>query len=164
MSGYHLNQMDLVSSIMDAISKQIPGLPAEPRLVNKVIEAVNSICDEFSKPIVKSSEGMGLTAWLASDDVGMSSKFMASVLSGKFEAEFAYPHDVSDLGRCIRMIRAVPELAERIFLLKDHHGRKWAAIAENWERWCALYDEECESGRCPKLYAEMMAAYKESSK
>lgn len=164
MTGYRLSQIELVSAIMDAINKQIPGLPAESRLVNKVIDAANSICDEFSKPIIKASEGIGLTAWLDSDDVGMSSKYMGAVLSQEYKADFAYPRDVSDLGRCIRMIRAVPELAGRIFILKNNQGPKWAAVAENWDHWCALYDEEYKSGKCPKLYAEMMAAYKETSK
>ena len=72
--GYNLNQITLVTDIMAALSRQEPGLPAEPRLINCVISAANSICEEFAKPIVKASAGMGLTDWLASDDVGMSSR------------------------------------------------------------------------------------------
>ncbi len=43
------------------------------------------------------SYGMGLTAWLTSDDTGMSSKYLAAVLSAmehaSVKAEVAYPWD-----------------------------------------------------------------------
>lgn len=151
--GYKLNQMTLVTDIMDALARQVPGLPAEPRLMNCVISAANSICEEFAKPIVKASAGMGLTDWLASDDVGMSSKFMASILTGQFSAEFAIPHDPDDLGRCIRMIQAIPELKGTIHLMCSH-GTMWTAVANNWERWSEMYQAE----RWENLYDEMKAA------
>lgn len=140
-NGYHLNQMTLVTDIMDALARQIPGLPAEPRLMNCVIAAADTICAEFAKPLVKASTGMGLTAWLASDDVGMSSKFMASVLSGKFQAEFAIPYDPDDFGRCVRMIQAVPELEPLIGEMRKH-GPMWTAVADKWERWSEMLNEE----------------------
>lgn len=149
-NGYNLNQMSLVTAIMDAIAEQVPGIPAEPRLMNCVIAAANNICAEFRKPIVKASSGMGLTAWLASDDVGMSSKFMASVLSGEFEAEFAIPYDPADLGRCLRMIQAMPDLTPRIVEMRKH-GPMWTAVADNWDRWTAMLNEE----QCKALYEEM---------
>lgn len=151
-NGYHLNQITLVTAIMNECSRQIPGLPAEPRLMNCVIAAANTICAEFAKPIVKASSGMGLTAWLASDDVGMSSKFMASVLTGEFQAEFAIPYDPSDFGRCVRMIQAVPELAPRIGEMRKH-GPMWTAVADKWERWSEMLNEE----QCKALYEEMRA-------
>lgn len=151
--GYNLNQITLVTDIMAALSRQVPGLPAEPRLMNCVISAANSICEEFAKPIVKASAGMGLTDWLGSDDVGMSSKFMASVLTGQFKAEFAIPYDPDDLGRCIRMIQAIPELKDSIHLMSSH-GTMWTAVANNWERWCDMYQAE----RWENLYDEMKAA------
>lgn len=151
-NGYNLNQISLVTAIMNECSSQIPGLPAEPRLMNCVIAAANTICAEFAKPIVKASSGMGLTAWLASDDVGMSSKFMASVLSGQFQAEFAIPYDPADFGRCVRMIQAVPELKGLIHLMCKH-GPMWTAVADNWERWSEMLNEE----QSRALYDEMRA-------
>ena len=151
--GYNLNQITLVTDIMAALSRQVPGLPAEPRLINCVISAANSICEEFAKPIVKASAGMGLTDWLASDDVGMSSKFMASALSGQFKAEFAYPRDPDDLGRCIRLIKAVPELKGLIHNMRSH-GVMWTVVANNWERWSEMYEKE----QWESLYDEMKAA------
>lgn len=151
-SGYHMNQISLVTAIMNECSRQIPGLPAEPRLMNCVIAAANTICAEFAKPIVKASSGMGLTAWLASDDVRMSSKFMASVLSGQFHAEFAIPYDPEDLGRCLRMIQAAPELTPRIDEMRKH-GPMWTAVADKWDRWTAMINEE----QYQALYEEMRA-------
>ncbi|EPL8023955.1 hypothetical protein VKM53_11010 [Providencia stuartii] len=89
----HINQIDLIAAISSEIEKQIPGIPAEPRYMNAIIKAANLVCDEFKKPFVKASEGMGLAAWLASDYVGASSKYMASVLSGQFSAPHHYPLD-----------------------------------------------------------------------
>lgn len=160
---YHVDQMALVTAITKELSRQIPDLPFEPRFYNRVIQAANSICDELASPLVKSVDGMGLTAWLASDDVGMSSKYMASVLSGgEFSADFAYPIGVADLGRCIRMIRAIPEFADRIQFMSTGQGLKWAVVAENWGEWVALYDKEQASGKCPELYTSMKLAYKET--
>lgn len=157
--GIDINQIELISAISDELCRQVPGLTAEPRLFNSVIAAANLIVSEFAKPIVKATPGMGLTAWLASDDVGASSKFMALVLSGYDPSEFAYPLDPDDLGRCIRLIRAAPELAQRVHVMSEH-GKEWAAVAENWERWVAMYDDD-ENDLGSQLYDEMMAAYEE---
>ncbi|MEY0887865.1 hypothetical protein AB7198_03805 [Providencia rettgeri] len=151
----HINQIDLIAAISNEIEKQIPGIPAEPRYMNAIIKAATLVCEEFKKPLVKASEGMGLTAWLASDDVGVSSRYMASVLSGQFSAPNHYPWDGADLGRCIRLLVAVPELASQL------HGMKacspqWSAVIDNWDKWKELY----EAGEGKELYQEMKSAYK----
>ena len=137
---------------MKAIDEQVPGIPAEPRLMNCVFAAATAICDEFRKPIVKASAGMGITAWLASDDVGMSSKFMASVLSGQFEAEFAIPYDPADFGRCVRMIKAVPELEQHFDKMLEH-GPTWKAVVGNWASWSKML----EDGQHKELHENMRA-------
>lgn len=161
--GIDINQIELISAISDELIRQVPGLTAEPRLFNAVIAAANSIVAEFAKPIVKASQGMGLMAWLASDDVGRSSKFMAWVLSGHLfpKPEFGYPHDPDDLGRCIRLIRAVPELAGSVHLMANsEYGKEWFAVAANWSRWVEMYDDD-ENDLGSRLYDEMHAAYNE---
>ncbi|EMT6577833.1 hypothetical protein WMR74_003908 [Providencia rettgeri] len=149
-----LSQIDLISAISTEIEKQIPGIPAEPRYLNAIIKAANLVCDEFKKPLVKASEGMGLTAWLASDDVGASSRYMASVLSGQFSAPNHYPLDGADLGRCIRLLVAVPELASQLHKMKAC-SPQWSAVIDNWDKWKALY----EAGKGKKLYQEMKLTY-----
>ncbi|PHI31203.1 hypothetical protein [Budvicia aquatica] len=149
-----INQMQLVAAIMKELSRQVPGLPAEARYVNAAIAAANSICNELSKPIVKASNRMGLSAWLTSDDTGLSSKFMASVLSGQFITENRYPLDPADFGRCVRLIRAVPELEPSLSQMRDF-GKEWAAVVNNWSYWTQLYDNK----QGEELYKEMKTAY-----
>jgi len=149
-----LSQIDLISVISTEIEKQIPGIPAEPRYMNAIIKAATLVCDEFKKPLVKASEGMGLSAWLASDDVGSSSRYMASVLSGQFSAPNHYPLDGADLGRCIRLLVAVPELASQLHEMKAC-SPQWSAVIDNWDKWKALHD----AGEGKKLYQEMKLTY-----
>ncbi|MBS0918113.1 hypothetical protein [Providencia rettgeri] len=150
-----LSQINLISAISTEIEKQIPGIPAEPRYMNAIIKAATLVCDEFKKPLVKASEGMGLAAWLASDDVGASSRYMASVLSGQFSATNRYPLDGADLGRCIRLLVAVPELASQLHEMKAC-SPQWSAVIDNWDKWKGLY----EAGEGKELYQEMKSAYK----
>lgn len=161
--SFKLNQFGLFNAINEEISRQVPGMPADPRLMNAVIAAANSLVDEFAKPIVKASPGMGLGAWLSSDDTGSSSLFMAYTLStalsggwpGFVQPQHNYPRDPDDLGRCIRLTRAVPQFAGLIFEMREH-GKEWKAVAENWDRWVELYDGE--DGHT--LYDEMEEAFK----
>lgn len=163
--GIDINQIALITAISNELCRQVPGLTAEPRLYNSVIAAANLIVEAFAKPIVKASPGMGLSAWLASDDVGASSRYMAYILTGgdprhwygRREPEPAYPHDVGDLGRCIRLVRAVPEMEQRVHLMHTQ-GDKWFAVAANWVGWVQMYDDE----QFEELYDAMKAAYGEA--
>ncbi|MFV8849627.1 hypothetical protein [Serratia fonticola] len=133
-----LNQIKLFAAITAEVDRQHPGIGMEVRYFNAITKAANYICDEFAKPIVKASSGMGIAAWLASDDTGLSSKFMASVLTGEFKAENHYPRDPADFGRCLRLVNAVPGLAEKIGDMSQH-GKHWAVVAEHWEEWVEVY-------------------------
>ncbi|HCM62750.1 MAG TPA: hypothetical protein DIT05_09425 [Morganella sp. (in: Bacteria)] len=151
----HIDQIALITAITSEISAQHPGVDSEPRYFNAIIKAANIICDEFKKPTVKASNGMGLRAWLASHDTGMSSLYMASVLSGEAcSSGFAFPWDPSDLGRCIRLVDAVPEMEGFINKMLSH-GPEWTAVVNNWDAWKKLY--HAEDGE--NLYREMKAAY-----
>jgi hypothetical protein len=132
-----INQISLIAAITKEIDRQYPGTGAETRYFNAIIQAATNICQEFANPIVKASEGMGLTAWLASDDTGLSSLYMASKLTGMFEAKYAYPRDPADFGRCLRLIEAVPELESKISDMSQH-GKEWAVVAARWHEWAAM--------------------------
>lgn len=159
-----LNQIALVTAITKELNRQIPGLPADGRM-NVVIKAANDICDEYSRELVSASAGMGLEAWLNSDDTGSSSLYMAWCLShsqfgywqGRKQPEAAYPHDPDDLGRCIRLIEAVPEFGGKIPEM-SHRGHQWLAVTTNWERWVELHAR----GKGRELYNEMKTAYARS--
>lgn len=149
-----IDQIQLVAAIAKEIDRQHPGTGVESRCFNTIILAANSICQEFAKPVVKASEGMGLTAWLASDDTGLSSLFMASKLTGMFEAEYAYPRDPADFGRCLRLVEAVPELESKIRDMSQH-GKEWAVVAANWHEWAEVY----RAGERRRLYRLMQLCY-----
>lgn len=156
--GVRIDQMALISAISNALTKQHKKLTVNPRQYNAVIAAANLVVEAFAKPDVKATPGMGLMAWLESDDVGVSSRYMAHVLAMKGCApEFGYPHDPDDLGRCIRLVQAVPEIRRKIKLMAEH-GKQWAAVAANWDRWEAMYEDPNDDGTA--LFKEMLEAYR----
>jgi hypothetical protein len=102
-----------------------------PRQFNSMIKAADLIIEEYSRPPVLTSEGMGLEAWLRSDDTGASSAYMASILGG-FDRPHAYPHDLDDFMRCSRLLIACPAYRSRLSEMKAF-GSKWSKLVEQWE-------------------------------
>lgn len=162
--GIRLSQMSLISAIANEITREFPGITVVPRQFNAIIAAANGLVEEFAKPIVKATPGMGLEAWLDSDDTGSSSLYMAWCLSGgqfgywqgRNQPEPAYPRDPDDLGRCIRLIEAVPEFGGKIPEMA-HRGSHWLAVTTNWARWVEMYYDENDDGTL--VSEEMEAAY-----
>jgi hypothetical protein len=158
---YQIDQIALINAISTELCRQIPGLTADNRY-STIIGAANLIVAEYArKPAVVlkgvGKEGIGLEAWLASDDVGASSLYMASILTGGCEAEFAYPLDPDDFGRCVRMIEAVylqpgEQLPAQSALFDSP---LWKIVISNWTEWLSLYREE----RFKELYKAMNIAY-----
>jgi len=72
--------------------------------------------------------------WLATGEVGMSSKQMAMWLAfEKRTGDFgAYPHDPDDMNRCLKLLRKAPGLRK---LLPRMAGvsLEWAAIVDCWD-------------------------------
>jgi hypothetical protein len=123
--------------------------------MNAIIQAANSILAEFEREAVRATPDMGLKKWLASDDTGLSSRFMAAVLSNPpFICDFNYPHDPDDFGRCYRLLQAVPELREN-FARLHRRPAPWPQLAAAWPELEKLYVEELPTGQAPKLYARM---------
>lgn len=149
-----INQIQLVAAITIEIERQHPGTGVESRHFNAIIRAANIVSEELSKPVVKASESMGLTAWLASDDTGASSLYMASVLTGEFIAENHYPRDPADFGRCLRLVEAVPELESKIRDMSQH-GKKWSVVAAHWHEWAEV--DRADDGQ--RLYRLMRLCY-----
>ena len=124
-----IQQIDLVCAIFAELGKQ--GIKsAIPRQMNAVIIAANSIIEEFGMPAIMTTEDMGLTKWLASDDTGTSSVYMASVLGG-FYRPYAHPADADDFGRCSRLLIAVPEFRGKIELMRDK-SVQWDKLLNEW--------------------------------
>ena len=154
-----LQQMALVGDIMRAVEKQgVNGITQ--RQMNAIIEAANLICGAFEKPYTPSTPGGGVAQWLASDETGLSSKYLLMALRNEATKDhfaFAWPHDPSDFGRCVGLLDAVPELRDKLNVMRDanKHGAQWAALARNWTELEALYREELPSGNATKLMARM---------
>ena len=135
---FQANQMKLVTAISDELSRQVPDLPFDSTLFNKIVEAANMICEECKRERIYATSKMTPAEWLASDDVGLSSRYMLTVLTGSnCEPNGPVPSDADDLGRCIRMVQAC-QLSDEITRLYTM-GNQWRRIAENWEMLCKQY-------------------------
>jgi hypothetical protein len=103
-----------------------------------------------------------LLKWLASDDTGLSSRFILAYMerdttvSAMDGFRINYPHDPDDLGRCIRLMDIEPSYRERIMELA-HLCPEWAALASHWGELEALYHEEVPGhrGSAPRCYYRM---------
>jgi hypothetical protein len=90
-----------------------------------------------------------LAQWLCSDDTGASSCFMASIAAGsppRLPHHVNHPYDAEDLGRCIRLVRAVPEVRE-CFPEIAKASAQWAAIVANWDDLENTYIAETRGNR-----------------
>jgi hypothetical protein len=95
------------------------------------------------------SVGEKIARWAVSNDTGMSSQFLAACALGDPDlAEISYPHDNGDFGRCYRLTRLLDttEMTDALTLAAGC-SQKWAAIAVNWDKLCALYEgDEANDG------------------
>lgn len=134
-----IRQIELINAVVKELQRQgVRTLIS--RQYNTIIESVNKIIAECEKKPVMSSAGMGLDAWLRSDDVGMSSRYMASVLGG-FECPYNHPLDLDDFGRCSRLLLAVPEFREKLEMMRSK-SEQWAALLDVWTQVESLIDEK----------------------
>lgn len=157
----NLNQMSLVSAIFREIARQgdaagIKDLAIHSRGMQSVIDAANAIVACVASPMRASNSGMGLAAWLASDDTGASSKAMAHHLMGAHGDRDAksHPLDPSDFGRCHRFLEAVPA-ARALLPEMAKVSEPWARLIAEWDTLTALYVAEAPTGKCPMLSARM---------
>lgn len=158
MTGRVISQISLVAELVSLLEKKFDCGTMNTREFDIVIQAADLIVNEFAKPDVPVTKSMGLLAWLASDRVGLSSKYMAHVMSGgTLEAKYAHPHDPADLGRCLGLLDAVPEFRSKLKMMAVE-SKQWERLVQEWDTLEALYREELPSGRAPKCFDAMRAA------
>lgn len=80
--------------------------------------------------------------WLASNDTGESSKNIAfEYLGERMRVKSFAPLDPDDLGRCLRLIKAIPECRAAVDSLGKQY-EKWAIAARHWDELAALMESE----------------------
>ena len=94
------------------------------------------------------------TQWLLSNDTGISSETICTVMLGEEHSHPDYPHDPSDFGRCYRLLSHFPEWKDRLQEVADRYPI-WGPLVSEWDELTELYLEELPSNRAPKLYARM---------
>lgn len=95
--------------------------------------------------------------WICGHDTGTSSKTIWAVLSGVVQlgplhlgwplSHYDIPYDMADLGRCVRLLDAVPEWQGRIGEVAEIFPA-YAPIIERWDELTRLYRE----GNGEKIY------------
>jgi hypothetical protein len=155
MPEIQLSQVSIFGAIAAEVSQQLKeqGLPdsADVRHMNAMIEAANLVVAEFRQPHRPAKEASGLRAWYASDETGLSSKYMAYVLLNGGRVENNHPHDPGDFGRCLGLLKAVPEARANLGLLGAGHGEVWACLIAQWDALESMYSDTLNGGR-KKLY------------
>lgn len=154
MPSSFVSQIDLIGAICKFLDKKCGVKTMLHREFNTVIRCATEIVEELAKPESPVISGMGLDAWLKCDHTGVSSEFMAGVLSGRFMRTPGHPHDPDDFSRCIGLLDACPELRANLSRLMDH-GPEWSALVACWDELESLFREERPSGSAPKLMARM---------
>lgn len=102
--------------------------------------------------------------WIASGDTGLSSEAIWAHMAGSRMLDndrrgYSFPHDPDDLGRCLRLLDAVPEWKARIGEMAQH-SPYWAALVARWDELAKCMEDEVgiawQKGRsAPKTYALM---------
>ena len=141
MSKIHIQQIPLINGICTELDRQHPGIAVNPRTYNVLIKAANDIVAAVGTLPIPATPGMGLDAWLKSDDVGASSLFMACVLGECGIPEYAIPHDADDFDRCVKLLEAVPELISKLPQMAQQSS-SWAVLVGRWNEFTELYKRE----------------------
>ena len=92
--------------------------------------------------------------WAFGDDTGLSSKAIAMHMLGVKPSDrwgYGYPSDGGDLGRCVRLLDAIPEWRERIPEMAAH-SPAWAALVAHWDELVSMYRSNDK-----RLYERMKA-------
>lgn len=103
-------------------------------------------------------------AWLVSGEHGISSEALFNrTLLDQVNTQWLtnYPHDPDDFRRCQLLVRAVPEVRERLSLMGDQ-GPEWARLVEHWDEITTSLESEVPGvfgsrigGNAPRTYKLM---------
>lgn len=106
---------------------------------------------------VNEIQGKVLHWMMNSNDVGSSSKAMAAAATGHPSINLDHPHDPSDLNRCIKLCKEVPEVKANFNKVADI-STTWAKLISRWDELEKCFIDEvgydwCKDRSAPKTYA-----------
>ena len=83
--------------------------------------------------------------WARSWDTGLSSMTIFKFMKNGHVDRPEVPHDVDDLGRCIRLLRVAPPTWRKCLQNLARAYPEWARLVANWDLLETLYErmEEC---------------------
>ena len=81
--------------------------------------------------------------WIGSQDTGASSKSIWVHMMGGRRPKYgwAYPHDPDDLGRCLRLLRLIPEWKPRLPEMATRSA-VWAGLVAHWDEIASMMADE----------------------
>ena len=86
-----------------------------------------------------------ITTWLCLGETGLSSKCMARAALGRDAEDRSgcvdHPRDPADLNRCIKLVKAAPEVREALPKIAKL-SPEWKAVIDNWDDLVAMFHEE----------------------
>lgn len=80
-----------------------------------------------------------VTAWLLSDDTGISSCTIVAAMTGSGIGRADVPHDPADFGRCYRLLKQMPEWRIGLTAVAQRFP-KWGPMVAVWEELETLYE------------------------
>lgn len=89
--------------------------------------------------------------WLASYDVGASSRAIFHVFTGVNTRESSVPHDPSDFGRCYRLLKLFPEWRKNIHKISERYHH-WKKLIDDWDELEKVYLRDLKIGKSDELY------------
>jgi len=131
-SEYFLSNKELNDLFVDKLKDEGYEIPAhEKAYFNNHLTLIHKV---VGSKVIEDEYNIGLLAWLASENTGMSSLFLATYLTPEIKAtEYSTPSDFHDFKRCLNLIRAVPLFESQLpTLARDFPV--WALLIENWSK------------------------------
>lgn len=161
--SHDVGQLDIAKGIVKSLSDL--GIDrVSVRQFNAILTAATTIADALGTAHTPAVPGMGLEAWLACDDTGLSSLFMAHVIFGTPQhAQNYHPVDPDDFGRCYRFLLATTPARSCLYRLKEY-GPYWSALVDAWDELEIHYREQSPGGDWSNLSARMTEILNEARK
>lgn len=96
--------------------------------------------------------------WVVGRDTGLSSVCLWATMMDVKPRDRSHPSDGGDLGRCVRLLEAVPEWKPRLHEMTAV-SEYWAALVPEWDRLASILAEELAGDANGNTYKAMRAIF-----